>query len=493
MLSKGGAARAMLAMAKYSARFESFEHTVFSLKQCEPEAVELAKNHGVRVLHSTSRHDLYSAIERADIVQLQWWNNPELSELLNHNDLPPMRLSAWFHVGGHAPPQIVNKKILNIVHKGIACSPYTQLSPYISSLSEGEKVEKIAMVYGASDFERLANFKKRDHNGFNIGYIGTIHPIKMHEDFIQMSQVIEIPDARIIVAGSGSDEDLRKQSYACGKERMFDFRGYADDISSLLEELDVFGYPLCEDTYAASEMVLQEVMYTGIPSVVFPHGGIKNLIVNNYTGLVVRSNREYKEAIEYLYHNPEERKRIGDNAKNYARQIFGAENAARAMNKVFKDMLHKPKEKISVCVKTSSYQLFLDSLEEHAKVFETNLTAHALNTLLESDSVIINSSHVFGTSGICAYADYYKSDAQLQYWKGLFQFGKNDFINAAYTLQEAIHLGYQHPRILLYMSKAFNSIGKFDEANLCKEQLLKLLPEIESHLMQFGRGYTTSS
>lgn len=51
-------------------------------------------------------------------------------------------------------------------------------------------------------------------------------------------------------------------------------------------------------------------------------------MINNYTGLVAQSESEYTQAIEYLYHHPEERLRLGRNAKEYAQQLFGAENVA---------------------------------------------------------------------------------------------------------------------------------------------------------------------
>lgn len=91
------------------------------------------------------------------------------------------------------------------------------------------------------------------------------------------------------------------------------------------------GYPLCLDTYAASELNLQEAMFAGIPPVVFPHGGIQLLVKHNETGLVVHSNQEYRDAIAYLYNNPSERLRLGANAAEYSKRHFGARNNAPKM------------------------------------------------------------------------------------------------------------------------------------------------------------------
>ncbi|MEH1912091.1 glycosyltransferase [Nostoc sp.] len=62
-----------------------------------------------------------------------------------------------------------------------------------------------------------------------------------------------------------------------------------------------------------------------------------------YTGLVVNSELEYSQALEYLYHNPQERLRLGKNAKQYAEQIFGAENAAKQLNPIYHRLMETPK------------------------------------------------------------------------------------------------------------------------------------------------------
>jgi len=54
-------------------------------------------------------------------------------------------------------------------------------------------------------------------------------------------------------------------------------------IKPVIETFDVYGYPLCADTYASGELNLQEVMYAGVPPVVFPYGGVKGLVEHDRT------------------------------------------------------------------------------------------------------------------------------------------------------------------------------------------------------------------
>ncbi|MBW4576821.1 MAG: glycosyltransferase [Aphanothece sp. CMT-3BRIN-NPC111] len=185
------------------------------------------------------------------------------------------------------------------------------------------------MVYDAADLARVSCVRSKAPNTFNVGYIGTVHFLKMHPNYVAMSAMIDIPDVQFIVCGREDNYDLLKQqAQKLGVTETFDFRGYVEDIKSVIETLDVFGYPLCEGNYSTAELVLQEVTYAGVPPVIFPYGSAQRTVMHNHTGLIVNTELEYKEAIEYLYRHPEEQARLGCNAKEYAQRTFGAENAA---------------------------------------------------------------------------------------------------------------------------------------------------------------------
>lgn len=341
-LTLGGAARALIATAKYSSLLDDFYHSVISLLPAQPDAVELTKEAKLRVISAPHRNTILSEIKNTDIVHVNFWNNPEIYELLR-SDLPEMRLLIWFHIAGDKPPQVLTTNLIDFADFALACSPYTYQNPAIQNLPAEMRLEKTGMVYGAADFARLSNISLKTHETFNVGYIGSVDFSKMHRNYVSMSASINLPNVKFIVCGGGIQHFLLQEAAQLGAAGRFDFRGYVTDIRSVIEVLDVYGYPLCEDTYAAAELNLQEAMFAGVPPVVFPYGGIKHLVVNDYTGLIVNTELEYRQAIEYLYHNPEERMRLGQNAKEYAKQIFGAENAAKKLNPIYQHMMRQPK------------------------------------------------------------------------------------------------------------------------------------------------------
>ncbi len=486
----GGATRAMIATAKYSSRLGGFEHSVISLQTAVPAASQMAREAGMTVVDAPNRDTLEQEIENADIVQVHYWNAPQLNDFLR-SKLPAMRLLMWFHVAGDKPPQIITKELVDYSDFAIPCNPYSYELPVFQNLPTEVRLKKIGMVYDAADFERVFDTQPKPHDTFNVGYIGSVHFGKMHANYVSMSAAVNIPNARFILCGCGMEDYLQQQAQQLAAAERFDFRGFVEDIKSVIEILDVYGYPLCEDTYAAGELNLQEVMYAGVPPVVFPYGGIKRLVINNYTGLIVSSESEYTQAIEYLYHHPEERARLGRNAKEYARQIFGAENAAKAINPIYERLIELPKRRREWGIDTESsllYQpvslqdligepeelsgaeLFTKSLGATAPEFTESLTSQNIEELFEAEHKIAASSILLsmGDGGILQYRDYYQNDGYLRLWSGLVLQHQGGDAEAVSELTTAINLGCNHWRVFWYLAQV---AARVDDIPLAEKAL----------------------
>src|SRR5919202_1812390 len=437
----GGATRAMIATAKYSSQLGSFEHRVISLQTAVPAASEMAKEAGMTVVDAPDQGTIEREIEHADIVHVHYWNHPQMNEFLRL-ELPAMRLLMWFHVAGDKPPQIITKELVNYSDFAIPCNPYSYELPVFQNLLTEVRLKKIGMVYDAAEFDRVSDLQPKPHDTFNVGYIGSVSFGKMHTNYVPMSAAVNIPNVQFIVCGRGIENYLQQQAQQLGAAERFDFRGFVEDIKSVIEILDVYGYPLCEDTYAAGELNLQEVMYAGVPPVVFPYGGIKRLGINNYTGMIVHSELEYIQAIEYLYHHPEERARLGRNAKEYARQLFGAENAAKVLNPIYERLIELPKQTREWGISRdesllhqpvllqdltgkaehlSGAKLLIQSLGDTAPQFTVSMTSKNIQELFEAERKIAASSLLLHSSegGLFQYRNYYQNDPYLRFWTGL--------------------------------------------------------------------------
>ncbi|MFM6453969.1 MAG: glycosyltransferase [Planktothrix sp.] len=498
-LCLGGAARGMIATSKYSSRLGQFEHYLVSLKPPDWMALELAEQSGMKFINTLDQTEIFEAIKTVDIVQVHYWNNPKLFEFLR-SPLPETRLLIWFHVAGEYPPQVITKELVDYADFAIPCNPYSYELPVFQSLPDAVRIEKIGMVYDAADFERVANIQPKPHQNFNVGYIGSVSFSKMHQDYVAMSAAVNLPDVRFVVCGGGVEDYLKQQAEKINASEKFDFRGFVEDIASVIETLDIYGYPLCEDTYAAAELNLQEVMYAGIPPVVFPHGGIKRLVINNYTGLVVKSQLEYTQAIEYLYHHPEERIRLGQNAKEYAKQLFGAENAAKQLNPIYEKLMQLPKRKrqwgipmgsslldqplslldvLELPGKFVGAQTFIKALGHTAEPFLVSLTAENIDLILAAEEQIAASSMLLGLGegSICQYRDHYINDGYLRLWLALVLRHQQRIPQAIFEFQNAINLGCNHWRVFWYLAESAEQLNDIVLAEKAVTRVLQFVPD----------------
>ena len=294
-----------------------------------------------------------------------------------------------------------------------------------------------------------------------------------------MSAKVNIQNVKFIVCG-GFNNYLQQEVEKLGLKERFDFRGYVENIRSVLEVLDVFGYPLCEDTYATSEKSLQEAMWAGVPPVVFPYGGVKKLVIHNQTGLIVHNEIEYKNAIEYLYFYPEERLRLSRNAREYARQNFHPEQGTKKINKIYTQLLKKPKRKHRWSIdKISGAELFIKSLGSTASHFSVSLTSENISELLAAENQIADSSPVLcnkHAGGIFNYRDYYSQDGYLRLWSGLVLQKQGQHHQAISEFTSAINLGCNNWRVGFYLATSAEKINRLDLAEKLLLQVIQKAP-----------------
>ncbi|MCW5983239.1 MAG: glycosyltransferase family 4 protein [Bryobacteraceae bacterium] len=434
----GGAARAMWTMAQCSTGDGSYRHEFRSL------------------LPADSRDALLVAMEHADIVVIHFWNTPELYAFLR-SDLPPARLLLMPHIGGLHAPHVVTPELAGFADFVLAVSPFTFRLPALQRLPP----ERVGMCLSPADFSRLAGIRRRPHRAFNVGYVGTLSPVKMHPNFVAMSARIRVPNARFIVCGSpaGARRLLRDAAESEAAAR-FDFRGYVDQIGPVMAELDVLGYPLCEDNYSTSDLSVQEAMFLGVPPVIFPHGGAAELVRHNRTGLIVHSEREYSEAVERLYHDPAERRRLGRAARAYARRHFGAGKASLPLQAIYRRMLAWPKRARRLNdapPSASGAELFAASVGDSAPQFRASLSAHDPSELLAADLRIAASSPVLqdeGSGGVFHYRNFCPRDEMLRLWSGLILMHLGQNARALSELQAALAFGCRHWRVSWYLAQA---------------------------------------
>ena len=158
--------------------------------------------------------------------------------------------------------------------------------------------EKVVTIHNGIDESRVASrfspaeAKQRlglAPNAPVVGLAGRLDPIKRLDIFLAAAKqiVAEMPDARFVIAGDGTDAiRLRELAASLGMADKVHFLGHRDDIFDVIRALDIFVF--CSD-HEGLPMALLETLYLGVPVVARPVGGIAEVIQDNVTGVCVRS------------------------------------------------------------------------------------------------------------------------------------------------------------------------------------------------------------
>ena len=489
-LSGGGAARETINIARHLNAAVGYRHKIISLKPSDKQGLSLAQSAGIEVIENPTRDVLFSEIEQADIVQIEWWNCSLVSQLY-HVPFPDCRLVTRYHVAGDKAPHIITPNHLKFSDMNILSKSENAV---LMNLDTEWKERRVAYILHGADFSRMPAIQQRPHIGFNVGYIGTVNFVKMHPDYVEMSNRIAIPDVRFKVCGTVGEPALLEEVKRLRAEHKFEFLGYVDPLDDIIAEMDVFGYPLCPDTYASTELVLQEVMYAGIPPVVFPHGGVTQTVHHNKNGYVVQNADEYVKAIEYLYKTPHERKRLGASAKEYVITHLGVENTARKYNEVYQALMNMKKKTHkwgldshtdAVVVQENAGQLspaevFIESLgEDVGQVFEVSMRGTSLDEVIRAEVSIKKSRYVLAKNGIIRFRNLYPEDPYLNVWAGLCCEELSDLNAAAVCFSTAVTQGLTQWRVYWYLARILKKMGdKVNAANLMN-QIKTAVPEFD--------------
>lgn len=463
-LGDGGASRSLIAMGKYSARRGGFRHRVASLIPATARAIDAAERASMVVVDAPAVPTIQQEAESADLVQVHFWNTPQLYERLR-GELPAMRLLVRLNVGGASPPQVLTDELIEFADIVAAGSPHTLALPVCERLSPRQRPQKLALLLPAADFERLEGLAPRPHAGFNVGYIGTVDFTKMHPAYVRMSAGVRVPGARFIVCGRGAGEaTLARQAERYNLADRLELRGHVEDIRSVLAELDVFGYPLCEDNYSTSEAVLHEAMFAGVPPVVFAHGGAQHTIEHGRTGLIVQDESGYRQAIERLYQDPSERARLGESARAFARGHYGAAQSVEQLHRVYRRLLESPKRRRRWPrdLPAAGAVRFAESLGHAAGPFRLSLASQDARKQQEAERLIAAASPALtspGGGGIVHYRNHYRRDPHLRLWAGLVLERMGQHVRALAEYRSARELGLGHPRLRWYQARAAARVG----------------------------------
>lgn len=255
-------------------------------------------------------------IIESDIVVVHWYDHPMLAELFSRS-LPACRLIFWCHKN-----YLVPQKELDFPDFFIDTSPIQGHGKYIWSIG---------------NIDRFFAIQPKKHKGFNVGYIGTVDFKKIHPEFLDICKAVRVPDVHFTIVGENNIGEV--------SDDKFTFTGKVDDVVPYLAEMDVLFYILRKGHYGTCEQVLGESMAAGIVPITMDNSAEKIIIDNGKTGLIAKNEREAIEYVSFLYKNPSNRKKMANNARKSARNIYDINKMIKQWEQIFKKIITQPKKK----------------------------------------------------------------------------------------------------------------------------------------------------
>lgn len=189
--------------------------------------------------------------------------------------------------------------------------------PTLEVIKKRFKVKSEVMAYVPSAVE-VSNFKKSSLNNKRVLFIGRLIKNKGIHFFDEIAHNIP-KDWKFSIIGDGPLQEHVK--HLTGKHPHIEFYGKMsyEKTKELLEKSDILILP----TFAeGSPRVVLEACSAGVPSVVFDVGDVPTLLNKDQNGFCIeRYNiKDFISKMKLLIENEELRKKMGENAYDYARK-----------------------------------------------------------------------------------------------------------------------------------------------------------------------------
>jgi glycosyltransferase involved in cell wall biosynthesis len=212
---------------------------------------------------------------------------------------------------------------------------------------EKYKPEIITVVYNAVD---LTLFDPGDSeilphwsDDFLIGTAGRLHPSKGYDTLLEsMSQVVErFPQTTLMIAGNGALKDHLEN--LCSRLSISDkivFLGRITpaEIGSLLRRINLF---VLASNWEGFGLAVAEAMASGKPVLVTDVGGLRELVDDGATGLLVPPGEPtlLAQKIMYMIENKKHAQRMGLSAREKIARNFSLEAMVNKLNEFYESLL----------------------------------------------------------------------------------------------------------------------------------------------------------
>ncbi|MCB9170788.1 MAG: glycosyltransferase family 4 protein [Flavobacteriales bacterium] len=207
-------------------------------------------------------------------------------------------------------------------------------------------VRPIAVIYNGvlhraryGELRRMAPARWSSTVPFIFAMVGLIHPSKGQLQAVDaLAEVCRSGiDARMVIAGEGRDDALRQRITELGLEDRVELAGFVTDPYAVFEYAHAL--LMCSRNEAMGRVTV-EAMAAGLPVIGHASGGTPELITDRTTGMLYTDGTgELAECMRLLATDPDQARKLGEQASLAAEERFSIEHYADEVLKVYHEVL----------------------------------------------------------------------------------------------------------------------------------------------------------
>jgi len=204
------------------------------------------------------------------------------------------------------------------------------------------KPDKLMTLYNSFEADNTGNeisppTKKKGH--FTVAFVGRFDPVKRLELYIPLAEKLskKYPYIRFLLIGAGAKhEELQQKTTQAGLEKYFSFPGFVLAPAKRLSACDAFFMPSKREAFS---IALLEAAACALPAVAFNVGGNAELIRHGETGFIIENDdiNAVAEKIAFLIENPEQRDKIGSQARRFVSETFSIKKRIGLLEKIYNE------------------------------------------------------------------------------------------------------------------------------------------------------------
>lgn len=217
----------------------------------------------------------------------------------------------------------------------IVCVDYNFINWYRTQINYIKN--NILVIPNFSDYDENG-YSREDKECINIIFARRLVEYRGTRIFVEAIKniIIKYPNINVCIAGNGPEEKFMKKELNCFKNVIFTTYSSQDSIR-FHSNYDIAVIPTLGSE--GTSLSLLEAMSAGCSVIATYVGGISNILLNYYNGLIIEPNsKSLTEALEILINDKELRTRLSKNAVETIRSSFSLDNWEKKWSNVFNEI-----------------------------------------------------------------------------------------------------------------------------------------------------------